>query len=295
MTKMRASTQPAKPRTRRVPRPHLFALYQAAVQSPEAEIDFIDRAFRRLKGRLPRTLREDFCGTGLLACQWAGRRPGNLARGLDLDPKPLKWGEENNRGPLRAHVRERVQLVRADVLKPPALPVEARAGFDVVAALNFSYWIFHERATLLSYFTKAREQLAPDGLLLLDFMGGGDCHMRCTDRNRRNLKGFGPFTYLWEHAEVEPIAGRTVCKIHFEFPPTSSRPRRIKPMRNAFVYDWRLWGVRELCDILTDAGFNGTRVFWEGEKADGSGNGIFRESRTGTPDRSYVGYIVAER
>ena len=43
-------------------------LYERAVQCPEAEVDFIDRNYRLLRGRSARTLREDFCGTAAVSC-----------------------------------------------------------------------------------------------------------------------------------------------------------------------------------------------------------------------------------
>ena len=38
-------------------------LYEDSVQCAEAELDFVDGEFRRLRGRQGHVLREDFCGT----------------------------------------------------------------------------------------------------------------------------------------------------------------------------------------------------------------------------------------
>ena len=45
-----------------------YALYQASVQDPPADVDLVDRVFKGHFGRLPDTLREDFCGTAAMAC-----------------------------------------------------------------------------------------------------------------------------------------------------------------------------------------------------------------------------------
>lgn len=307
-------------------RPDKHDLYHAAVQCPEAEIDFIDRVFSRLKGRRPVTLREDFSFTGQIACEWVKRRPANVALALDLDPAPLQFARSRIVPGLTQSQQGRVFYHQADVLEPPPVPAAVCAaagsvgrtpGFDVIAALNFSYWVFQDRGTLIKYFQSARRQLNDQGLLVLDFMGGAECHLEASERSRRWLPGFGPFTYIWEHAVVDPISARTVCKIHFEFPTPPARgkgargpgggrasakpaargarrPMRFPAMRNAFTYDWRLWAVRELCDAIADAGYSRSRVFWEGEDKNGHGNGVFREQASGTADRSYVGYIVAE-
>lgn len=295
MTKVQsAAKQPARAarKTRSAAQADKHLLYQEAVQAPDVEIAFIDRVFRRLKGRTPSTFREDFCGTGLLACQWAAERTSNRAVGLDIHAPTLAWGKAHNVQALPEQARQRVQLIQSNVLTPPPPPT---GGFDAIAAYNFSYWLFTRRETLLNYFQTARKGLAKDGILFLDFMGGSECQMEVTDRTRRNLKGYGPFTYVWEHASFEPISGRNICKIHFEFPAPMGSERKPKPMRNAFVYEWRLWSVPELRDLLDAAGFSRTRVYWEGEDEKGRGNGVYRESTRGTADRSYVGYIVAER
>jgi hypothetical protein len=262
-----------------------YVLYEAAVQSPEIEIEFIDRVYRRLKNARPLILREDFCGTGYLACTWARSRADRVALGLDLDPAPLAWGAKHHLARLTDAQKPRVRLHRADVLKPPAGLPKA----DVIAALNFSYFIFKRRETLLAYFRRALAGLARDGLLVMDLVGGSECYQDgFSDRTRRSAGRGKPFTFVWEHARYEPISGRMLCHIHFEFP---NRRR----FARAFTYDWRLWSLPELQDLLREAGFRRVHVYWEGEDARGRGNGVFRPSRTGSADRSFVAYLVAER
>ena len=45
-------------------------LYEDAVQCVEAEIDFVDDTFKKLRNRSARSLREDFCGTNNSSCEW---------------------------------------------------------------------------------------------------------------------------------------------------------------------------------------------------------------------------------
>lgn len=261
-----------------------YALYEAAVQTPDVEIAFIDRTFRRLKGRPPRALREDFCGTGFFAAEWVKSAPNRTAVGLDLDPAPLAWGEHRHLAPLKPEQRSRVRLVKADVLRPPAA-----GAFDVVVAFNFSYYTFRDRATLLAYFRTARAALGREGVFVLDYVGGSECHLDgFVERNPRSLGRGQAFTFLWDHDLFEPISGRMRCHIHFAFPDGSK-------LHRAFSYEWRLWTLPELQDLLRDAGFGTVRVYWEGTAKNGRGNGVFRESGTGTADRSFIGYIVAER
>jgi len=67
-------------------------------------------------------------------------------------------------------------------------------------------------------------------------------------------------------------------------------------MKEAFTYDWRLWGLTELRDILVDAGFSTVDCYWEGTDEDGeSGDGIFTKSETGDSCLSYIAYLVAEK
>ena len=70
----------------------VHALYQQAVQCVEAEIDFVDETFAKLRRRKARHLREDFCGTANAACEWVRRRRTNRAVAVDIDDAVLQPG-----------------------------------------------------------------------------------------------------------------------------------------------------------------------------------------------------------
>ena len=58
-------------------------LYSAAVQSSDADLDFFQRVYKKKNGSPLRNLREDFCGTALLACEFVSRHKENRAWGVD--------------------------------------------------------------------------------------------------------------------------------------------------------------------------------------------------------------------
>ncbi len=277
-----------------------YTLYERAVQCVEAEIDFIDETFTSLRGRNAVTLREDFCGTLNTSCEWVRRRKGNIALGVDLDPVPLAWGREHHLASLTPEQRSRVLVHEGDVLAPvPVSGLVAGSRFDTVLAMNFSYWCFKERAMLLRYLRAAREALVDDGVLFMDFYGGSDAlkeirERRPIPRAKPGEEGFvsggynGPFTYLWDQHHYNPITGDLICRIHFRFPDGSS-------MRNAFTYHWRLWTLPELRDLLTEAGFTRSTIYWEGDDHKGGGNGVFTATQDGEACPSYICYLSAER
>ena len=47
-----------------------YQVYTEAVQSPEHDAKFLRSLYLKLVGRLPVTLREDFCGTHALSRAW---------------------------------------------------------------------------------------------------------------------------------------------------------------------------------------------------------------------------------
>lgn len=258
------------------------ALYEEAVQAPEAEIDFMSRVYRARHGRGPVRVREDFCGTAANSCEWV-RRGGlyskNTAIGVDLDRPTLLVHSRRHTGTLTAAQRSRLTLVHANVLSPAL----ARTRVDAVLALNFSYWVFKQRATMLAYFRRVRAALSRTGVFILDFFGGSDVHSEVQDRRR--CKGF---TYVWDQAHYEPLSGDYTCHIHFEF-------RDGTALRRAFTYHWRLWTMPELRDLLHEAGFRDVETYAEGTTRSGKGDGVFKKRDKHPCDRSFLAYLVAWR
>jgi SAM-dependent methyltransferase len=251
-------------------------LYELSVQSADADIDFIDDTFLALKKRKAHWLREDFCGTANNSCAWVRRRPGNHALGVDHDPRVLEWGRQHHVVALTKPQAKRIRLLAQDVLQG------SPETMDIVLALNFSYWVFRERRTMMRYFRRVHATLAADGIFFLDATGGYEAF-----REMREATRHGRFTYIWDQSSYDPITGDYLCKIHYKFSDGSM-------LREAFVYHWRLWTLPELTEMLTDTGFRVT-VYWEGTAPDGSGNGIFKSAARGEADACWIAYLVAEK
>ncbi len=256
-------------------------LYEIAVQSPEAEVDFVDRTYRRLRGRSARWLREDFCGTAAVSCEWVRRHRLNHALGVDLDPEVLAWGRRHNGAALTPGQRQRLEFLEQDVLAVRSRPV------DIVLALNFSYWLLRGRQALKDYFEQVRATLAADGIFFLDAYGGYDSYRVMSEERHLGDPDLGPFTYIWDQASYDPVSGRLVCHIHFAFPDGSRLER-------AFSYDWRLWSLPEIRELLADAGFSRVTVYWQGWDLDGHPDGHFLPVKTGEPDAGWIAYLSAE-
>ncbi len=234
--------------------PH--ALYEAAVQGVDYDLDFAGRLFRHLRGRPPRSLRDDFCATAALAAGFALRDPANVAYGVDLDPRALAWARDHRLARLRGDAPRRVHLVRGDV-RTARVP-----RVDLTLAYNFSYWVMKSRPDLVGYFRAARRGLKKDGLFVVNAFGGSDAMRPLVEKRRIPAKqapdgwALPPFTYVWEQAAFNPIDHAFRCAIHFEF-------ARGRPLRRAFTYDWRFWTLPEIREAMAEAGFAESRVYVE--------------------------------
>jgi SAM-dependent methyltransferase len=231
---------------RRLPPHDRHVLYERAVQSPDAELGLLNRLLRRA-GQPARWLREDFSGTALLSASWVESGPRRIAVAVDLDPAVHRWAA-THRLPSLGAAAERLHLVQADVRRAPPGP------FDAILALNFSYQVFRERAALRDYLVAARRALVPGGLFMLDLFGGHLAHQEVTERRRIG----GGVTYVWEHQACDPITQRVRCAIHFELPGG-------RHLTRAFTYDWRLWSLPELRDLMAEAGLDRIEVQWDVE------------------------------
>ncbi|MFB3907982.1 MAG: cyclopropane-fatty-acyl-phospholipid synthase family protein [Candidatus Eisenbacteria bacterium] len=263
-------------------------LYEAAVQSVDYELDFFQRVFRTRRGRTFHRLREDFCGTGLLACHWVARSPSHQAWGVDIHRPTLEWGEREHASRLGS-ARPRLTLLCEDVRTVRAPQT------DVVVALNYSYSVFKDRSVLRDYFRKVCASLAPDGLFFLDAFGGTEAtNQGSEDRKvKPSVRPDGTkvpgFTYVWEQASFNPIDHHIRCYIHFRFPDG-------RKMERAFRYDWRFWTLPELQEILLEAGFRSAEVYLEGwdDEAD-EADGIYRRRKRFEEMAGWVAYVVGLR
>jgi SAM-dependent methyltransferase len=227
-----------------------------------------------LRGRPARVLREDFCGTAALCAEWVKLSPRNQAYGIDLHRATLEWGIRQHIVPL-GKPAARITLIHQDVREPVAFQA------DVVAAFNFSYFVFKERMVLKEYFASVRRHLKPGGILYLDLYGGPEAMEMREERTE-----FEGFTYVWDQDAFNPITHEVTNHIHFEFHDGSV-------MRRAFTYKWRLWQTPELRDLALEAGYRDCIVYWEGtDHTTGEGNGIYRPSRKGDSSPAYVSYVL---
>lgn len=256
-----------------------YQLYISSVQAPDVDVDFFDRAFRSFYGRKPSVLREDFCGTAVVCYEWVRSGRDRTAIGVDLDPEPLAWGIEHVATKLSDAQRRRVTLVQDDVRKVQG------AKADVVAAQNFSYLVFKTRDELRAYFRAAYRNLKRKGLLVLDLMGGPEV----LEEDHQEETYYRPVYYVWDQARFDPITYHCRFHIHFRFKDGSTK-------RRAFTYDWRLWTIPEVRELLAEAGFRETAVYWEDADSEtGEGTGAYRQRASAPSDTAWICYIVGAK
>ena len=254
-----------------------YTLYHKAVQSPDTDVEFFARAYKESrKGRTPQILREDFCAAGALSVSWVKAGPKRQAYGVDIDPEPMEYGRANYISKLKPDQKKRVHLIEQNVLAA-GLPKA-----DISVACNFSYFIFKQRSELKNYFHNVYKHLKPDGIAIFDTFGGGQCYDAIEDVARH--KGF---MYYWDQTGFDPVSNEALFHIHFR--------KGSKKYKNVFTYDWRMWSIPELRDILEEVGFKKTHIYWEGTTRKGEGNGKFTRVTKGEACLSWIAYIIAEK
>ncbi len=251
--------------------------YLHSVQSPDVEVRFIQKCYRELRNKNAVVFREDFCFTFALSCAWIKLNPRGRAVAVDIDHRPLKYGQKHYLPLLQPAQRKKLKIVHSNVLNgnPPSA--------DIICALNFSYFIFKKREEMKKYFRGCLKSLKPGGLLVLDFFGGSGCF----EANEEAVD-CGDFMYYWEQRGFDPVSHHAVFDIHY-------KRKREKKRRRVFTYHWRLWMIPELRELLLEAGFRKTHVYWEGTGRDGEGSGRFTRRKKGEECESFVAYIVSEK
>jgi SAM-dependent methyltransferase len=283
----RTSKSTGKQTAKKVARPTLaqkadkHQLYQWSVQSPGVDIEFFTEEFTRHRGRKPMRLREDFCGTALMSTEWCKTDPERTALGVDLDGATLQYGREHNLAPA-GEAAKRVKLAQADVR-------ETRfAKVDLTLAMNFSYCVFKTRDELQAYFAAAHKGLVKDGVLALEVYGGTESMSTLTEE--RDVRGGA--TYIWEQEKFSPISHETLCHISWRFKKDKS------VLHRAFTYDWRLWTLPEMRELMLAAGFKSVKFYFErvdGDEDDEflTGTGEFIEQDEIENQEAFLAYVLA--
>lgn len=254
-----------------------FFLYEQSVQT-RGDVDYLLEMAIVVMGRVPMRLREDFCGTHLFAREYVKRDPRFKAIGLDLDPAPIRYGELAAQKELTREQRSRLKIFKKNVISTTT-PLS-----DWIVACNFSFYTFHERDVLVQYFKKARQSLSKGGIFMLELGGGPGFLEKLTDRRIFRVSETQKITYLWHQLDFNPVQRRGQYAISFKV-------NESLKYKHAFQYDWRVWTIPEVRDVLKDAGFNKSVVLVE-KSVRGKATNTYEISETGDHDHSWISYVV---
>ena len=255
-----------------------YAFYEKSVQTPDLHVDLFSSIYQELRGKEAHRLREDFCGTFLICCEWVKKNKKNSALGIDLDPEPLEYGKKNHASHLSPEQKKRILLRRADVRTPTSPLV------DLIVGCNFSFFIFKQREVLKYYFRSCLKSLHSKGVLILEMSGGPGMISSTKEQKTVKLENHEKFLYIWDQKMFDPINHNAEYAIHFKTPGEKLR-------RDVFTYDWRLWTLPEVREILLEAGFKKTCVYWETEHK-GKGTGEYIQTEYGDNAYSWIAYVV---
>ncbi len=215
-----------------------YALYELCVTNPLP----LARFLHAVHGRSPRTLGEDFSGSGALARAWASLGPRLRSIAIDHDAEPLS----------RLHGIERVTTEHRDVLR-------SRSRVDILACTNFPIGYMHTRDALIRYLKHVRSRLNSHGILVCDLYGGSNAFTPGSYTQSLRGPDGTRIEYTWEQRDANPLTNRVLNAIHFRAREKGNATPRV--FRDAFTYDWRLWSIPELSDAMRDAGFRHVETY----------------------------------
>ncbi len=255
-------------------------LYQRSVQNVHIEVEFFKKIYRMLFNKVPYKFREDFCGTGLLSCEWVKKDVQASAVGLDIDQETIDWGKENNINNLSSGF-DRIELFNHNVLEE----FDTSKNFDVICSLNYSHFLLNKRKDLVLYFSNVRKSLKK-GIFIMDFYGGSHIY---TDHkyNRGDSDSF----YEFRGKQMNNLANTSICSLNYRL-----KKKKYTPL---YEFNFRIYSVIELREALEDCGFCMFKIYvkeifddeedgyTEYQELDMDKNEFYPES-----DR-YTGYLIA--
>ena len=256
-----------------------FLLYESSVQDPKWHVEYLPRFHRTLVGKNPLSMREDFCGSGRISCEWVKLSRKNKAVGIDIDPRPLRYANKINKGTLTKDECSRLKFINQNVLK------STQEKFDLVGSYNFSFFALHEREEMLQYAKAVYRSLKLPGTFFLDIAGGPGFLKTRQNNQKITIPGHGTFRQIWEQSDYNPITSINQYSIHFML-------LNGKCLNDAFVYRWRIWQIRELREILAEAGFKKSLVLWEKNKKTNEGSGEFYPTENAENAYTWVAYVI---
>jgi len=240
-----------------------YDLYERCVQAPAIMARFL----RAVHGGAPRTLREDFCGTGAVSRAWVQNSPPgpqtSRAVCVDIDAGVLAAAQERA---LQANVASHVAFIKADAIGP-AVGAEAGSA-DIVLVGNFSIGYIGTRRMLLNYMQMSRQRLRPGGIFVCDTYGGASAFKPGGFERRVVLEDGSLVSFAWERVACDPLRGTVENAASFRI----LRAGQVEhEFPRAFTYRWRLWSIAELREALEEAGFVSTEVHTRVDAESGGG------------------------
>ena len=269
-------------------KPHKLALYRRAVQHPQAEAEFLYKAYLHYhRGTAPLLLREDFAGTCAIASAWVGMDNEHQAMAVELHGPTTRWAQREAYNELGERADD-LHIVQADVMDMVSPKV------DITCALNFSTFIYHDRASLKQYFKAARRGLRPGGVLVIDAYGGPGAML--TGTQTREVPAYDPtgrvdeqlagMMYHWEQRSFDPVTHRTECRIHFDLADGTR-------VDSAFIYRWRLWTIPELVELMQEAGFSRAEAWCDAyDPHSDTSDGAYRPIKKMPARRDWIAYVI---
>ncbi|MBN8554469.1 MAG: class I SAM-dependent methyltransferase [Deltaproteobacteria bacterium] len=259
-----------------------YLLYEASVTDPKDDVKLFNRFYRLAFLKDAHLYREDFCGTFAHSVEWIKLHPQNKSYSLDLSKEPLNYGIKNHLIRLSQEEKKRLSIRRQNVLHARTPKV------DLITSMNFSYSCLKTKAELKKYFQNAFRSLHKKGMLLIDVMGGSEVQAPNIERTKISLgRGKPKFTYIWEQKNFDAINHEARFAIHFQM---ADSKRKLK---NVFTYDWRLWSLPELQDLMKEVGFDDVHIYWEGTRRNSEeGNGVFTRKKSVADCEVWIAYIA---
>lgn len=221
-------------------------LYQTTVQEPKKELEFFRKIYRNIYSRVPISIREDFCGTGFISCEWVKMNFENTSIGIDIDDDPLEWGRKNNIMNLSGG-DDRVKLYNHNVLEE----WNSKQKFDMILSLNYSHFLLNKRIEFLTYLKNVRKNIEK-GFLVLDFFGGSKIYFD-SSLKRHFGQEKDDHSYEFKSKKLDLLNNFAYCSINFKLGK--------RKLNNLYNFKFRVYSIPEMVDCLTDAGFSKFRIF----------------------------------